>query len=193
MNHHAAFVQLPIGLESECTGIIDLIAQKAIYFDGKYGETVRLDEIPNAFREESKDRRHELIEYLSNCDDILGEMYLEEKPITEADIKAAIRRSCLKRSFTPVFVGTALKNKGVQPLLDAVLDYLPNPGEVQNWALREKTEEESEKVLLDPSRNDSNYFVALAFKLEAGKFGQLTHMRCYQGMLRKGKPSQSNI
>lgn len=186
MNHNAAFIQLPIGLESKCIGIIDLIKETALYFDGKYGETIRLDEIPKEMRQEVSERRHELIEHLSNSDEFLGEMYLEEKSITEKDIKAAIRRSCLKRKFTPVLLGSALKNKGVQPLLDAVLDYLPNPGEVENFALREKDEKEPEKILLDPSRNHKNPFVALAFKLEAGKFGQLTYMRCYQGMLRKG-------
>lgn len=186
MNHHAAYIQLPIGLESDCKGVIDLITQKAIYFEGPYGEEVRYDEIPKDMQVESEERRHELIEYLSNCDDTFGEMYLEDKPFTESDIKATIRRACLQRAFTPVLVGTALKNKGVQPLLDAVLDYLPNPGEVQNFALREKEGEEPEKVLLDPVRNGSKTFLSLAFKLEAGKFGQLTYMRCYQGMLKKG-------
>lgn len=186
MNHHAALVQLPIGLEAKCAGIIDLVQQKAIYFEGSFGETVHLDDIPVDFREEANDRRHELIEHLSNCDDILGGMYLEDKSISESDIKAAIRRSCLKRTFTPVLVGTALKNKGVQPLLDAVLDYLPNPGEVENYALREKRDQETEKVLLIASRIGEHPLVALAFKLEAGKFGQLTYMRCYQGSLKKG-------
>ncbi|KAG5880215.1 hypothetical protein JTB14_019005 [Gonioctena quinquepunctata] len=186
MNHHAAFIQLPIGLESNCKGIIDLITEQSIYFDGSYGEQLRYDEIPKDMRTESDERRHELIEYLSNCDDTFGEMYLEEKPFTKDDIKAAIRRSCLKRKFTPVLVGTALKNKGVQPLLDAVLDYLPNPGEVSNYGLKEREGQESLKVLLDGSRSNANPFVALAFKLEAGRFGQLTYMRCYQGMLEKG-------
>ncbi|CAG9862971.1 unnamed protein product [Phyllotreta striolata] len=186
MNHHAAFVQLPIGVESNCKGIIDLVAQKSIYFDGSFGEELRYDDIPKDMRTESDERRHELIEHLSNCDDTIGELYLEEKPISDSDIKAAIRRSCLKRAFTPVFVGTALKNKGVQPLLDGVLDYLPNPGEVTNFALKEKEGEEPQKINLDPTRSGEKPFVSLAFKLEAGRFGQLTYMRCYQGMLRKG-------
>ncbi|XP_072389009.1 elongation factor G, mitochondrial [Diabrotica undecimpunctata] len=186
MNHHAAFVQLPIGVESNCKGIIDLVDQKSIYFDGSFGNQLRYDEIPKEMRTESDEKRHELIEHLSNCDEHLGELYIEEKPITEADIKAAIRRSCLKRAFTPVFVGTALKNKGVQPLLDGVLDYLPHPGEVSNYALKEKEGEDAQKIVLDPSRDGKKPFVSLAFKLEAGKFGQLTYMRCYQGKLQKG-------
>lgn len=186
LNHNAAFIQLPIGLESEHKGLIDLISQKAIYFDGTYGEIVRYDEIPQNMRTESTECKHELVEHLSNVDETLGQLFLEEKSITENDIKAAVRRSCLKRTFTPVLVGTALKNKGVQPLLDAVLDYLPNPGEVQNIALKEKEGEEPQRVDLDPKRDNSNPFVGLAFKLEAGRYGQLTYMRCYQGMLKKG-------
>nr|NVI74809.1 iconoclast [Cucujiformia] len=186
LNHNAAFVQLPIGLEGDCKGVIDLIQEKAIYFEGDYGDILKYDEIPKNMIAECKDKRHELIEHLSNVDEKLGELYLEEKQICENDVKNAIRRSCLKRTFTPVFVGTALKNKGVQPLLDGVLDYLPNPGEVQNYALKEQKDKEPIKVVLNPARTNENTFVALAFKLEAGKFGQLTYMRCYQGMLKKG-------
>nr|NVI74800.1 iconoclast [Cucujiformia] len=186
LNHNAALVQLPIGLQNDCKGVIDLIEQKAIYFEGNFGEILNYDQIPKEMVSESNERRHELIEHLSNVDDVLGELYLEEKDITIQNIKDAIRRTCLKRSFTPVFLGTALKNKGVQPLLDGVIDYLPNPGEVENYGLKEKEGEESIKVLLDPTRRSSKPFTALAFKLEAGKFGQLTYMRCYQGMLKKG-------
>ncbi|XP_030763272.1 elongation factor G, mitochondrial-like [Sitophilus oryzae] len=187
LRHNAAFIQLPIGLESDCKGIIDIVTQKAIYFDGDYGDQLRYEDIPADMKTEVKERRHELIEHLSNVDDVLGELYLEEKEITESDIKGAIRRTCLKRTFTPVMTGTALKNKGVQPLLDAILDYLPNPGEVENYAIKETAEDsEPEKVLLDPARSNDKPFVALAFKLEAGRFGQLTYMRCYQGQLSKG-------
>nr|MBE5726077.1 iconoclast [Cucujiformia] len=186
LNHNAAFVQIPIGVESDCKGIIDLIEQKAIYFEGNFGEELIYDQIPKEMVAESNDRKHELIEHLSNVDEQIGELYLEEKEITVPHIKAAIRRSCLKRTFTPVFVGTALKNKGVQPLLDGVLEYLPNPGEVENFALMEEEGEETKKIILNPSRDNSNPFVALAFKLEAGRFGQLTYMRCYQGMLKRG-------
>lgn len=189
LNHNAAFVQIPIGLEGECKGVVDIITQKAIYFEGEFGEALRFDDIPQNMRTESDEKRHELIEHLSNADETLGELYLEEKSITDEDIKAAVRRTCLKRTFTPVMVGTALKNKGVQPLLDAVLEYLPNPGEVENYAFKqtESEDKDSRKLLLNPERSDKNPFVALAFKLEAGRFGQLTYMRCYQGMLKKGE------
>lgn len=186
LSHNAAFVQLPMGVESDCKGIVDVVGQKAIYFDGDFGESIRFDDIPAEYRTQASDYRHELIEHVSNVDETLGEMFLEDKSITESDIKSAIRRTCLKRTFTPVFVGTALKNKGVQPLLDGVLDYLPNPGEVQNIALREREGQEPEKIVLDPTRSDKAPFLSLAFKLEAGRFGQLTYMRCYQGMLKKG-------
>lgn len=186
LNHNAAFVQLPIGLENNCMGVVDLIEEKAVYFGGDFGENVRYDEIPKELRAETSDYRHELIEHVSNVDDALGELFLEDKGISVGDIKSAIRRSCLKRTFTPVFVGTALKNRGVQPLLDGVLDFLPNPGEVSNYAFKEVEGQDSEKVILDPARDGQKSFVALAFKLEAGRFGQLTYMRCYQGMLKKG-------
>lgn len=186
LSHNAAFVQLPMGVESNCKGIVDVIGQKAIYFDGDFGESIRYDEIPSEYRTQASDYRHELIEHVSNVDEVLGEMFLEDKSITESDIKSAVRRTCLKRTFTPVFVGTALKNKGVQPLLDGVLDYLPNPGEVRNIALRERDGQEPEEIVLDPKRSDEAPFLSLAFKLEAGRFGQLTYMRCYQGMLKKG-------
>ncbi|XP_018804419.1 PREDICTED: elongation factor G, mitochondrial [Bactrocera latifrons] len=186
MNHNAAFIQLPIGVESNCQGIVDLVTERAIYFEGNHGMELRYDEIPKDMRAESVDRRQELIEHLSNVDEKLGELFLEEKTPTEADIKSAIRRTCIKRTFTPVMVGTALKNKGVQPLLDGVLDYLPNPGEVENVAFIEKEGEEPEKVVLNPARDGKDPFISLAFKLEAGRFGQLTYLRCYQGKLQKG-------
>uniref|UniRef100_A0A8C5PKL0 Elongation factor G, mitochondrial n=1 Tax=Leptobrachium leishanense TaxID=445787 RepID=A0A8C5PKL0_9ANUR len=186
LNHNASFVQIPIGLENKFKGVIDLVEERAIYFDGDYGQSVRYDDIPADFRAEAADRRRELIESVANSDDLLGEMFLEEKIPTVSDLKQAIRRATLKRLFTPVLVGSALKNKGVQPLLDAVLDYLPNPSEVQNFAIlnQENTEEKS-KILMSPVRDDSNPFVGLAFKLEAGRFGQLTYVRVYQGMLKK--------
>ncbi|NXW09581.1 EFGM factor, partial [Fregetta grallaria] len=186
LKHNAAFVQIPIGLEGNFKGVIDLTEEKAIYFDGALGQTLRYDEIPAEFRAEAAERRRELIECVANSDDQLGELFLEEKIPTAAELKLAIRRATLKKSFTPVLVGSALKNKGVQPLLDAVLEYLPNPSEVENYAILNQGESEDKtKFLLNSARDDSQPFIGLAFKLEAGRFGQLTYIRVYQGMLKK--------
>ncbi|XP_025952613.2 elongation factor G, mitochondrial isoform X1 [Dromaius novaehollandiae] len=186
LNHNAAFVQIPIGLEGNFKGIIDLIEERAIYFDGALGQTLRYDEIPAEFRAEAAERRRELIECVANADDQLGELFLEEKIPTAADLKLAIRRATLKKSFTPVLVGSALKNKGVQPLLDAVLEYLPNPSEVENYAILNRADSEDKtKFVLNSARDNSQPFIGLAFKLEAGRFGQLTYIRVYQGMLKK--------
>ncbi|XP_074261658.1 elongation factor G, mitochondrial [Saimiri boliviensis] len=188
LNHNAAFMQIPIGLEGNFKGIIDLIEERAIYFDGDFGEIVRYDEIPAELRAAAADHRQELIECVANSDEQLGEMFLEEKIASISDLKATIRRATLNRSFTPVFLGSALKNKGVQPLLDAVLEYLPNPSEVQNYALlnQEDDSKEKTKILMSSKRDNSHPFVGLAFKLEAGRFGQLTYIRIYQGELKKG-------
>ncbi|NXW20431.1 EFGM factor, partial [Circaetus pectoralis] len=186
LKHNAAFVQIPIGLEGNFKGVIDLIEEKAIYFDGALGQTLRYDEIPAEFRAEAAERRRELIECVANSDDQLGELFLEEKIPTAAELKLAIRRATLNKSFTPVLVGSALKNKGVQPLLDAVLEYLPNPSEVENYAIiNQGDSEDKTKFLLNSARDDSQPFIGLAFKLEAGRFGQLTYIRVYQGMLKK--------
>ncbi|XP_007432980.1 elongation factor G, mitochondrial [Python bivittatus] len=186
LKQNAAFIQIPMGLEGEFRGVVDLIEEKAIYFEGDFGQIVKYDDIPSEFRAEATDRRQELIECVANIDEKLGELFLEEKIPTVTDLKLAIRRTTLNKTFTPVLLGSALKNKGVQPLLDAVLAYLPNPSEVQNYALlnQEDTPEKS-RILLGSARNDSLPFLGLAFKLEAGRFGQLTYVRVYQGMLKK--------
>lgn len=188
LNHNAAFVNIPIGLEGDIRGLIDLVEERSIYFEGPFGQDIRYDEIPADFRAEALDRRQELVECVANADEILGEMFLEEKIPTNDDLKAAIRRATVQRLFSPVLVGTALKNKGVQPLLDAVLDYLPNPTEVKNYAiLNDEASSEASKIMMDPTRDPANPYVGLAFKLEAGRFGQLTYVRVYQGCLKKGE------
>nr|XP_021515302.1 elongation factor G, mitochondrial isoform X1 [Meriones unguiculatus] len=187
LNHNAALMQLPIGLEGDFQGLIDLIEERAIYFDGDFGQIVRYGEIPAELRAAAADHRQELIECVANSDEQLGELFLEEKIPSVSDLKLAIRRATLSRSFTPVFLGSALKNKGVQPLLDAVLEFLPNPSEVQNYAiLNQDDSKEKTKILMNANRDNSHPFVGLAFKLEAGRFGQLTYVRNYQGELKKG-------
>nr|XP_027789625.1 elongation factor G, mitochondrial isoform X2 [Marmota flaviventris] len=151
-------------------------------------QTVRYGEIPAELRVAAADHRQELIECVANSDEQLGELFLEEKVPSISDLKLAIRRATLNRSFTPVFLGSALKNKGVQPLLDAVLEYLPDPSEVPNYAVlnQENDSKEKTKILMNSQRDNSHPFVGLAFKLEAGRFGQLTYVRNYQGLLQKG-------
>ncbi|XP_038830424.1 elongation factor G, mitochondrial [Salvelinus fontinalis] len=186
LNHNAAFVNIPIGLEGNMKGIIDLVEERSMYFEGPFGQNIRLDEIPAEFRVEAADRRQELVECVANADETLGEMFLEERIPTVPELKTAIRRATVQRLFSPVLVGTALKNKGVQPLLNAVLDYLPNPTEINNYALfNDEESSDSTKILMDPTRDASQPFVGLAFKLEAGRFGQLTYVRVYQGCLKK--------
>uniref|UniRef100_A0A4W3JMZ7 Elongation factor G, mitochondrial n=1 Tax=Callorhinchus milii TaxID=7868 RepID=A0A4W3JMZ7_CALMI len=181
LNHNTAYIQIPIGLEGNVKGIVDLIEERAIYFEGQFGQDVKYDDIPAELRAEAAERRQELVECVANVDERLGELFLEEKIPTVADLKTAIRRTTISRLFSPVLVGSALKNKGVQPLLDAVLDYLPNPSEVSNYALSVN------RLVMDSTRGGSQPFVGLAFKLEAGRFGQLTYIRVYQGMLKKSE------
>nr|XP_032834505.1 elongation factor G, mitochondrial isoform X2 [Petromyzon marinus] len=194
LNHNVALVQAPIGLGSETQGIIDLIHNHALYFHGDYGERVETGPVPEALREETRRLRQELVETVADVDDELGEMFLQECQPSVTQLKAAIRRATMSRCFSPVLLGTALKNKGVQPLLDALVDFLPHPGEVSNYALQQQQQQQQQtesqekcRVLLNPARDDTHPFVGLAFKLEAGRFGQLTYMRVYQGCVRRGE------
>ncbi|KAH9390225.1 elongation factor EF-G [Tyrophagus putrescentiae] len=198
IGYNAAFMNIPIGVESHCKGLVDLIGQKAVYFDGKNGEILRYDSIPKEMASESVDRRQELVEAVSNVDDQLGEMFLEERKPTDEQLMAAIRRTTIQRKFVPVFTGTALKNKGIQPLLNGVVDFLPNPAEVKNYAFIQKVGEKSvegeseetaaQRIEMNPERETAreHTFVGLAFKLDATRFGQLTYMRMYQGSVRRG-------
>jgi len=185
LSHNAALLQIPIGLESDLEGVVDLIKRKAMYFEGVNGINIVERDLPLDWQDEIEERRNELIETLSNVDDQLGEMFLEDIVPTESDIYAAIRRATISRKFTPVLLGSALKNKGVQLLLDAVLTFLPNPSETVNYGLIER-DGESTKLVLSPDRTFDNPFVGLAFKLEDGKFGQLTYIRIYQGAVKRG-------
>ena len=182
LGHNAVAMQIPIGLETEAEGVVDLVTMKALYFDGDNGETVRSEEIPENLLVEAKTKREELIDAASLFSDELTEAILEEKEITPELIYAALRTGTLKRGITPVYMGSAYKNKAVQPILDGVTYLLPCPSEVENIAL--DMEKNDEPVILD---NDLDKpIVALAFKLEDGKYGQLTYIRVYQGMVAKG-------
>ncbi|GMH14134.1 hypothetical protein Nepgr_015975 [Nepenthes gracilis] len=182
LRHHSAAVQFPIGLEEDFQGLVDLVQLKTYYFDGANGEKVVTKEIPSNMESLVAEKRRELIEMVSEVDDKLAEAFLADEPISSSDLEAAIRRATVARKFVPVFMGSAFKNKGVQPLLDGVLSYLPCPTEVSNYALDQNNNEE--KILL--SGSPTGPLVALAFKLEEGRFGQLTYLRIYEGVIRKG-------
>lgn len=178
----AAAVQIPIGSESTLSGVVDLINKVALYNKGDNGETIEKGPVPEELKPLMEEKRQLLIETLADVDDEMAEMFLEEKEPTIEQIKAAIRRATIARTFTPVLMGSALANTGIQPVLDAIVDFLPNPSEVLNTALDVSNDETT--INLVPAVQQP--FVGLAFKLEEGKYGQLTYVRVYQGRLRKG-------
>ena len=179
----AAAIQIPIGSEKEFEGVVDLIEMRAIRNEGQRGINVKVSkDIPEELKELAQQKRQELIEKLADVDDEMAEIFLDERVPTNEEIKAAIRRATIGLKFTPVLMGTALADKAVQPMLDAVCDYLPNPSDVVNMAL-DRTKGE-EPVALAPY--NSLPFVGLAFKLEENPYGQLTYLRVYQGSLKKG-------
>ena len=180
LGHQALLLQLPIGLEAEFEGVIDLVEMKALYFRGEAGEQVEAAEIPEALRPLADERRAELLDTASLFSDELMEAALEDRATPEL-IHEAIRRGVLSLDLTPVLIGSAYKNKGVQPLMDAVNLYLPCPSDVPIEAVDLDSDE---PVLLEADSDAQT--VAYAFKLDDGRFGQLTYLRVYQGTLRKG-------
>jgi len=182
LGHNAVPVQIPIGLESDFMGVIDLVDMKAVYFDGDCGQDVRIGDIPGDLLPEALKRREELIDTASLFSDDLTEAILEEKEVTSDLIINALRNGTLMREITPVFMGAAYKNKGVQPLLDAVTRLLPCPSDVENQALEMDNGQQPVILSDDPGKP----LVAFAFKLEDGQYGQLTYIRVYQGTIAKG-------
>jgi elongation factor G len=184
LQHNPVIMTLPMGLEDRFAGVIDLLRMQAVYFEGNDGENVRYAEIPAEYLEESKKRHHEIVEAIANTgvNDAITEKFLMEEEITVEELIPVIREATINHHITPVYCGSAMKNKGVQVLLDAVGDFLPNPSEVENIALDQDKNEDRVKLESDPAKP----LVALAFKLEDGKFGQLTYMRIYQGSIKKG-------
>ena len=182
---NAYMMELPIGLEDKLEGVVDLVGMKAIYFDGPNGEDLRIAEIPANMTADAEKYREELLDAASMFDDSLMEEIMEKgyDGVAEDKIIAAIRKGTLAEQFVGVFCGSAHVNKGIQPLLDAVVRYLPAPNEVRNVALdldNNEAEVELESV-------DNKPCVALGFKLDDGQYGQLTYTRVYQGKIKKGE------
>ncbi|MCF8045656.1 MAG: elongation factor G [Desulfarculaceae bacterium] len=182
LGHNAIPMQIPIGLEDRHDGVVDLVTMKAYYFEGQFGEKMVEKEMPEDLKEEAARVREEMIDAASMFSDDLTDAILEEKPISEKMIYDAVRRGTNARELTPVFMGSAYKNKAVQPLLNAVVEYLPSPLDIENEAIDLDKNEETVPLISDFEKPT----VALAFKLEDGKFGQLTYLRVYQGGIRKG-------
>ncbi|MBC8415935.1 MAG: elongation factor G [Candidatus Cloacimonetes bacterium] len=181
LGHNAILMQIPIGLGENFEGIIDLISRKARYFTGPKGEQVKETEIPAEYIDKIEEMREEMIDAASMFSDELAEAFLEGNE-TEEMIIEAIRNATIAMEMTPVFMGSAFKNKGVQLLLDAVVRYLPDPTEIENIARDKDDEMRNIKLVSDPNLPA----VALAFKLENQQYGQLTYLRIYQGTIAKG-------
>jgi len=181
LGHQAVLMQLPIGLEADFEGVVDLVEMKALYFRGEHGEKVEEGPIPEALQEQAEAKRAELLDMASLFSDELLEAALEDAATPEM-IREAVRRGTLELELTPVFMGSAYKNKGVQPLLDAVSSYLPSPLDVPIRAIDLDKDNAEVELESDPSAQT----IAYAFKLDDGRYGQLTFVRVYQGRLAKG-------
>ena len=186
LTQNAYPVQLPIGLESAFEGVIDLVIMKAYGFEGEHGENLIEKEIPENLRAEAEAARKNLLEKIAEYDDGLMEKYLGGREISEEEIRLAIRKATINNNFIPVFCGSALKNKGVQLLLDGVIDYLPSPLDLTEIkpikGINPKT---SEEIIRQPS--DTEPLTVLAFKIATDPYvGSLTYFRIYSGVLKKG-------
>ena len=201
-------MQLPIGLGEDFEGIINLVTMKAVYFDGENGEVLRVEAIPESMQAEAESAREEMLESLSMYDDELMEVCLSDEPVNAELIHRVVRRATIDLEIAPAFLGSAYRNKGVQPLLDAVVGYLPSPLDCETIAYsaaaasakpkpKAAVEDESEDESGDESAevveetitlqaDPSAPVVAMAFKIVDDAFGQLTFMRIYQGTLERG-------
>ena len=179
---NAVAMQIPIGLEEQLEGVVDLISMKAIYFDGEKGDDIRYEEIPEHLQEQAQQSRNDMLEAVSMFDDQMMEDLLEEKEISETTIHDAVCKGVQTLEFCPVFLGSAFKNRGVQPLLDAITRYLPSPLDADPSQATDLDSGEKLTLECDPDKPT----IAMAFKLTEEQFGQLTYTRIYQGSLNKG-------
>jgi elongation factor G len=178
---YAIPIQIPIGSEEDFRGIVDLVAQKAYIYKDDLGQDIEVREIPDEVKELAQEYRGYLLEAIAESDESLLEKYLAEEEISEAEIKAVIRKGTIAGNFVPMLCGSSFKNKGVQLLLDAVVDYLPAPTEVP--AIKGLLPSGEEEIR---HSSDDEPFSALAFKIASDPFGRLTFLRVYSGVLTKG-------
>jgi elongation factor G len=184
---HPVPIQLPIGAEADFRGIVDLINMKAILYRDELGKDVEITDIPDELAEQAGAAREHLLEEVSHYDDEIVEMILEEREIPAERLKQAIRKATLDIRMTPVLCGSSFKNKGVQPLLDAVIDFLPSPLDVPPVQGEEPLKGEDEGRPAQRKPDDSEPFAALAFKITADPYvGKLTYFRVYSGTLDAG-------
>jgi len=179
----AVLMQLPIGREADFAGVIDLISMQAMYFDGAKGEDVRREPIPESLAGEARAARQQMLESLSMYSDEILERLLSEEPVAEELVHGVIHAAVVSQQLTPVFLGSAYRNKGVQPLLDAVVRYLPSPLESDVQALAHDDPHQHVPLVADPEKPT----VAMAFKIVADPYGTLAFMRIYQGKFVKGE------
>jgi len=184
LNHNSVAVQIPIGLEDKLEGVVNLVNMKAIYFRGENGSQLEDTDIPAELMEQAEEYREIMLDRLSEFNDDMTELLLDEKEIPEQMIVDTIREATINLDITPVFMGSAYKNVGVQALLDGVEAFLPSPLGIENIALDKEDETKEIKLKSD----DNEPLVCYAFKLEDGRYGQLTYVRIYQGQLKKGEP-----
>jgi elongation factor G len=181
LGHNAVAMQIPIGVEADFSGVVDLVTMKAVRFEGPNGEHVVEELIPDELRNEAEAAREEMLDAVSMFSDELTEAILEER-VSEELIHQAVRTGVLSLELTPVFLGAAYKNKGVQKLLDAIPRYLPSPIDVENTGIDLSAGGAPITLAADCQKP----LVCLAFKLEDGRYGQLTYVRVYQGSLARG-------
>lgn len=184
LNHNAVLMQIPIGAEENFAGVVDLVTKQAYYFDGDNGENVRIEECPADLVDLMEEKRAEMIDNVAAFDDDVMEKYLEGEEPTEEELHKCIRAGVNSLELTPVFMGSAFKNKGVQPLLNAVARYLPSPLTCAKPTGIEETKEGEKKLTFEP--DFAKPLVCMAFKITDEQFGQLTYTRIYQGTLNKG-------
>jgi len=183
LSPNALVLQIPIGQESKFEGMIDLLKMKALYFEGDFGQNIVEKEIPDNLKEESEKARERLMEKVVAEDEVLLEKFLAKEEISEQELKKVLRKATLEYKLIPVFCGSALKNKGVQLLLDAICDYLPSP---QDLPPVEGTDPKTGEPI-ERKMDDSEPFAALVFKIAADPYvGTLNYFRIYSGSLTKG-------